>query len=118
MNPPELPPELGDLERQLVRRAPVPAGLRSRVLACVAREVRRAAERRRLSRWAAAVAAAALVGSNFAASAAVNVDWRRGDAIDPTAHEAMTRRLGQLLPDLPESERQRQAALQLARERF
>lgn len=111
MNPPELPPELGDLERQLVRRAPVPAGLRSRVLACVAREVRR-------SRWAAAVAAAALVGSNFAASAAVNVDWRRGDAIDPTAHEAMTRRLGQLLPDLPESERQRQAALQLARERF
>jgi hypothetical protein len=75
MSSPELPADLAELEARLERRArpDPPAGLRERVLAAVRREGR--VDAGGFWRFAAAVAAAAVLLINLSMSAANDTDW-------------------------------------------
>jgi hypothetical protein len=105
----DLPPDLAAVEQELsgLDRSP-PAALRSRVLAAVRRELRR---RARSSTWrfAATIAAAALVGINLSMSVANNAAWSPPPGIDRDQMEATAASLRRLLPELPEQEIYRQA---------
>jgi hypothetical protein len=117
MSPLDLPDDLADLERRLAQRhRPEPAGdLRRRVLAAV-----RAAgsEGNGFWRFAAAVAAAALLAINLSMSVAADTDWHLGDTNPPPSAHAVARRLQEVLPDLPPDEARRQALLQAGRSRL
>jgi hypothetical protein len=114
MGPPELPPDLAELERLLSRRrrpAP-PADLRQRVLAAVRRAS--AGEVAGFWRFAAGVAAAALLAINLSMSAAGNTDWHLAGEPAPDC-AASADRIHEVLPELSEREARRQAVLLRAR---
>jgi hypothetical protein len=108
----ELPDDLAELERRLAGRPrPEPdAALRRRVVGSVRDELER--DRRRFAgawRYAAALAAAVLLGANLSLGVAVSADWRRDEAGDDIG--TTVARLRQLDPELTEDEARRQALL-------
>jgi len=110
MSEPDLPADLAWLDNALQSRpVEVPAGLRPRVLAAVAEELNRRPPGA-FWRFAAAAAAAALLGINFSVSVTNNTDCRLRDGITDEA-ETAARRIHELLPDLPHREARRQALL-------
>jgi hypothetical protein len=111
----DLPPDLADLERRLARRnsPPLPGELRQRVLAAV----RRASDGHDFWRFAAGVAAAALLAINLSMSVANDTDWHLIDAPVPRDTGA-AEQLGALLPELSPQEARRQALLMQARSRL
>src|SRR5688572_14666561 len=118
MTGPDLPPDLAALERELAARdRPGPsAPLRGRVLAAVARELRRGGRR---PAWRPAwAAAAALLWANFSMSVANNTDWRLAGGPDGARLEATAGRIRALAPELPEREIYRQALAAQARSRL
>jgi hypothetical protein len=109
----ELPDDLAELERRLAARprGEPDAAFRQRLLASVSDELQR--DRRRAAngawRFAAALAAAVLLGAYLSMSAALNMDGRRGD--DGGEITAAAKRLQQLDPDMSEQEARRQALM-------
>jgi hypothetical protein len=110
-----LPPDLAGLERRLARRNSPGSGgeLRQRVLAAVCR----ASDGHDFWRFAAGVAAAALLAINLSMSVANDTDWHLSET--PAAGDGGTPEyLGALLPELSPREARRQALLLQARSRL
>jgi hypothetical protein len=112
VTPDPLPPDLLALERDLADRPrPEPsAELRGRVVAAARRERHRPA-RAGFPRFAAAVAAAALVAINLSASVANDTDWGLRRPPDRRAVGDTADRIRELAPDLPDREVVRQMLL-------
>jgi hypothetical protein len=115
MNESELPNDFADLEGQLRNRWQlVPrGGFRQKVLGAMAlaRDRDKAPENNGLWRFAAAMAAAVLLGINLSMSVAADTDWRLGECLDSSEIEAQAAQIRQLLPEIPEREAYRQALL-------
>jgi len=112
MSSQDLPPDLAALERELMARdrPSPPSALRQRVLDGVRRDHRRPP---RLPAWqfAAAVAAALLLGINLSVSVANNLSGHLADGLDKERLDAEAERLRGLVPELSDQEVYRQALL-------
>jgi hypothetical protein len=116
MDQAELPPELADLERELLGRPRPETGVafRRRVLAAVRSEL----SRRKVC-WSehipwgfmAGTAAAALLWVNFSMSVANDTAWRFSAPPELGGLDAAAGRIHDLAPELPEREAYRQALL-------
>jgi len=117
MATPDLPADLADPERRLERRSrqEPPAGLRERVLAAV-RGDPVPTDAGGFWRFAAAVAAAALLAMNLSMSAANDTDWRL--AAVPASDVRGGERIRALSPETSEAEASRQELLLVGRARL
>jgi hypothetical protein len=117
MSDASLPPDLAELERDLVGLPQIEpsADFAQRVLGSVHNALRHrpTAAATPAGRWRswAAVAAAMLVVINLSMSAAADTDWHLTDDVEPRRVTALADELRVLAPDLPASELRRQAWL-------
>ena len=107
--------ELAEIERRLAeRRRPEAPGLRGRVLAAVGRELSRPERHFFHWRFAAAVAAALLVGINFSMSVVNDTDWHFKRRLHQRDLDLAVRQVKEMVPGIAEREAYRQALLLLA----
>jgi hypothetical protein len=106
----ELPDDLADLERRLAARtqSQLNATLRQQVLASVRNELSR--ETNSIWRFAAALAATVLLGTYLSMSAALCMDWGRGEE-ESGEIEATIQQLQRLDPAMSEHEARRQVLM-------
>ncbi len=120
MNQHELPADLKDMELLLAGRSreEPSADFRRQVLLAVRRELRQAEMRAAGSFWkfAAATAAAALLGINLSMSVANNTDWGLCDRSDRDRGEE-TPLLPEMIPEMTDEETRRQVFLSRLRSR-
>lgn len=110
----DLPDDLGELERRLIRhpRQEASEAFRRQVLAAVMWELDQNhadVARRSLWQFAAMVAVTMLLWINFSMSAANDIDWHLTGSIDSESFAASVSLIEDLAPDLSERDAVRQA---------
>jgi hypothetical protein len=108
----ELPPELQDIERDLMGRERVqaPPGFRERLAHRIGEELRRERARGLLA-FAAGLAAAVVLCLNFSMTAAGSIEFELQVADGRPPVQALARQIQEAVPDLPPREALRQAIL-------